>query len=52
MPVRSARAVIRVEFTEERHAIVMDAIDPILNQRKIRIIGRLVFLQRVNRAIR
>ena len=43
--LRSALLVIKVEFTEARRGIVMVVIDPIMNQRKTRIIARQVFLQ-------
>jgi hypothetical protein len=43
--LRSALLVIKVEFTGARRGIVMVVIDPIMNQRKTRIIARQVFLQ-------
>jgi len=43
--LRSALLVIKVEFIVVRRGIVMVVIDPIMNQRKTRIIARQVFLQ-------
>jgi hypothetical protein len=47
--VRSAQAVIKAESIAARLVIVMDVIDLILNQQRVRITGKLDFQQPVNR---
>jgi hypothetical protein len=45
IPLRSVLAVIKVEFIAVHRVNVTDVIDPIMNQRKTRIIVKRVFLQ-------
>lgn len=45
IPLRSVLAVIKVEFIVVHRVNVTDVIDPIMNQRKTRIIVKQVFLQ-------